>query len=66
MKNHYVPQFYLKNFSISENQGMVYAYRRDKDPFEVNVNNIAAKNNFYIFTDKNTDKKSDDIEKMFS
>ncbi|MBU1164774.1 DUF4238 domain-containing protein [Patescibacteria group bacterium] len=66
MKNHYVPQFYLKNFSINEKPQIVYAYRRGSDPFEVNVKNIAAKNDLYIYTDKNTGKKNDEIEKMFS
>ena len=66
MKCHYVPQFYLKNFSIPSKLGGVYAYRRKVKPFETTTTSIAAKNDLYVFTDKFTGKKNDEIEKMFS
>lgn len=66
MRCHYVPQFYLKNFSISGKTGSIFAYKRGARPFVVSINKIAAKNDLYIYTDKNTGKKSDEIEKMFS
>ncbi len=66
MRCHYVPQFYLRNFAISGKPEYVYAYRRKAKPFKTKIGAIAAKNNLYIFRDKKTGKKSDEIEKMFA
>lgn len=66
MRCHYVPQFYLKNFSISTKPDFVYAYRRSQEPFETSIQSVAVKNNLYIFRDKLTGKKSDEVEKMFA
>lgn len=66
MRCHYVPQFYIKNFSISSKSENIYAYRRKFKPFETTTKSIAAKNDLYVFTDKYTGKKNNEIEKMFS
>ncbi|MFH1824403.1 MAG: DUF4238 domain-containing protein [Candidatus Firestonebacteria bacterium] len=66
MRCHYVPQFYLRNFAIHSKPKHVYAYRRKYDPFETKISTVAAKNDLYIFKDKNTGKKNDEIEKMFA
>jgi hypothetical protein len=66
MRCHYVPQFYLKNFSIEENSDKVYAYRRNKEPFVAGINSIAAKKDLYVFIDKLTGKKNSEVEEMFS
>jgi hypothetical protein len=66
MKCHYVPQFYLKNFSVQERAGYVYAYRRNGESFNVKTENIAAKNDMYLFKDKNTGEESDEVERIFS
>lgn len=66
MRCHYIPQFYLNHFSISGKPGYIFAYRRNKRVFETKARNVAAKNDLYIFTDKRTGRKSDELEKMFS
>jgi len=66
MRCHYVPQFYLKNFTISDESEHIYAYRRKSKPFKTKTRSIVAKNNLYIFKDKKTGKKSDKVERMFS
>lgn len=66
MRCHYVPQFYLKNFSIHKEDGYIYAYRRNENVIKTTVNSVAAKNDLYVFTDIKTGKKSDELEKTFS
>lgn len=61
-KCHYVPKFYLNNFSINEK---IYAYKRNGEIIEKSTYDIAIKNNFYTTEDKKTGKKTDDIEKIF-
>lgn len=51
VKSHFVPQFYLKNFSIAGKPERVYVYRRDnKDPVDTRVRRIAAIKGFYSVT----------------
>jgi len=47
MRCHYVPQFYLKNFSIHKEDGYIFAYQRNKDTIKTTVNSVAAKNDLY-------------------
>lgn len=47
--HHWVPEFYLKNFSIPYDERFVYFYSKDGQPIRTNVGNIAAKNNLYTF-----------------
>lgn len=49
MRCHYVPQFYLKNFSIHKEDGYIFAYQRNKDTIKTTVNSVAAKNDLYVF-----------------
>jgi Protein of unknown function (DUF4238) len=63
VKSHYVPQFYLKNFSIAGKADTVYVYRRDQqDSTPIRVNNIAAIKGFYSGISKETGERSDFIE----
>lgn len=65
-KHHYVPQCYLRNFSVSRDPNRIYAYQRNRKPFLTTTKSIAAKNDFYIFVDQLTGKESDALEKVFS
>lgn len=62
--DHYVPQFYLKNFSIPDSN-QIYVYRRNRDIFKTNIRKIASVNNFYTFIDKKK-KRNRNLEKQFS
>lgn len=64
MADHWVPQCYLRNFSISGDNEKVYLYERGKFPIPTGINNVAAENNRYTFINKETGKKSRDVEKM--
>jgi len=65
--HHYVPQFYLKYFSIASKPGLVWVYRRDNNqPRETNVNRISAVHGFYQVTLVGSGERSEQIEKMFS
>lgn len=66
MRCHFVPQCYLKRFSITDKSGYLYAYQRRGKPFETKTASVAAKNDLYVFTDKFTGKKNDELEKIFS
>lgn len=66
MNCHYVPQFYLRKFEISGAPGYIYGYRRKEKVIKRTIRSVAAENDLYVFTDKFTGKRNDDIEKMFS
>ena len=64
--HHYVPQFYLRNFSIKHRK-QYYTFCYDKatgNLFNPNVKNVAQEIGFYDFVDDDGDKKS--IEEFFS
>lgn len=66
VRHHYVPQFYLKQFSPQNSPGKVYVYTRDKDPFLTNTPSIAVINHYYTVQLEATGEMSDQIEVMFS
>jgi Protein of unknown function (DUF4238) len=67
VKSHYVPQFYLRNFSIRGKPGRVYVYRRDnKGAVDIDVGKIAAVKGFYTAKSITTGGDSDIVEKMFA
>ncbi|MFA5360131.1 MAG: DUF4238 domain-containing protein [Patescibacteria group bacterium] len=65
MRCHYVPQFYLRNFSIPEKLGYIFAYSRKGQPFKTTINSVAAKNDLYILKNKDG-KKYEGLEEMFA
>jgi len=65
-KNHYVPQFYLRNFSPTKGGDDIIVYKRNEKPFRSNIINIASSNDFYSVKDEKTGKKDTTIEKFFS
>lgn len=48
MGKHYVPQFYLKGFSETENSPYIWTYdKNSRRSFRTNIRNIAQETNFY-------------------
>src|SRR5882724_11520862 len=45
--DHYVPQFYLRNFSPSGKQGQIYLYRRGVPPELAGIRNVASDEDYY-------------------
>jgi len=52
VRQHWVPRFYLKNFSIDNTREKVVMYRQAVEPTLVGVNNIAVSKNLYTFEQK--------------
>jgi hypothetical protein len=65
-RHHYVPQFYMKRFSIPGKEDVVYTYRRGGEPFKAKVRDVAVSRNFYMVTLEENGERSDQIERMFS
>jgi len=63
--HHYVPQFYLRNFRITDTNAGIYAYFRDGEIKQKNIKNIASKGHMYNFVDKQG-KINRELEKTFS
>jgi len=63
--HHYVPQFYLKNFRISNTKASIYVYFRNGEIKQKNISNIASKGHMYNFVDKNGEINRK-LEKAFS
>lgn len=61
----YVPQFYLRAFSISEKSGELYLYRRGSRPRRAGISIVASDEDYYtIKTDMpGVDKRV--IDKLF-
>ena len=64
-RDHYIPQFYLKNFSKSKSD-KIQVYERNSKGFITNVKNVAAENNFYTVVDRKTGESYRVIESFFS
>ena len=64
MKQHYIPQFYLKNFSEkNKNSYLINVFDKEKeDAFKSNINSIGCEHNFYGID--STDRKN--FEKLLS
>lgn len=44
--DHYVPQFYLRNFSPAGKPGRIYVYRRNRRPASVGIRSVASEEDF--------------------
>lgn len=64
-RHHYVPQCYLKNFCINGKPGYLYAYQRNASPILTTTKSIGAKKGFYLFENKITGERSEEIEQVF-
>jgi len=63
--HHWVPKFYLENFSIPGDDGFVFFYRRGEQPLRISTGAIAKQNDLYTFH-KATGGSTRAIEGMFS
>lgn len=56
-RHHYLPRFYLNNFSPNKKPGFIWTYSRDwKIPKFISTKDVAVEKNFYTFTDKDGNK----------
>jgi hypothetical protein len=66
---HYVPRFYLRNFSIQGKEGFLYCFDKSKShSFIVNVKNIASETYFYDTrqdVEQKTEKGLGQLEALF-
>lgn len=62
-KQHYVPQFYLKNFSHDGERLYIYDKKEGQIRYQTTIN-IAHENNFYTFNTKSGEKRN--LEKLFN
>ncbi len=63
--DHYVPQFYLKNFSPSGKKGRIYLYRRKLPPKLAGIKSVASDEDYYTMKAdiQGVDKKQ--VDKFF-
>jgi hypothetical protein len=59
--DHYVPQFYLRNFSPPGEKGQIYVYRRTLPPTLEGISSVASDENYYK---KHVDKRLKKQEKV--
>lgn len=45
--DHYVPQFYLRNFAASRKHGQLYLYRRNRPPKLAGIKSVASNESYY-------------------
>jgi hypothetical protein len=45
--DHYVPRFYLKNFQIENQPGMIYSYMRGMKPRALSIKKVASEEEYY-------------------
>ena len=57
-KDHFVPQFYLRNFQIPTKPGLIYSYRRKLPPRAITIRRVAQAEDYYDLKrpDPTTDK----------
>jgi hypothetical protein len=46
-KDHYVPRFYLRNFQIPGQPGLIYSYARNKKPIPITIRKVAQEEDYY-------------------
>jgi hypothetical protein len=65
--HHYVPQYYLKGFSTSNDSSKIWAFERHtKKRFCTSVANIAHENYFYAFRNENGVNDTDSVEQFLA
>lgn len=60
--HHYVPQGYLRRFSVGDNRNKIYAYEVNKEAYLTNVHNVAGERDFYTFKDERTGDQDAELE----
>jgi hypothetical protein len=66
IKSHFVPQFFLRPFSIRRRDEVVYMYRRGwPGPKETSICNVAARRDLYRLQDMQTGETSQEVEHLY-
>lgn len=63
-RDHYVPQFLLRNFQIPGKPGLVYLYRRNKPPREMSIRKVAQEEDYYDIKSDDPSMNKDMIDKL--
>ena len=63
-RDHYVPQFYLRNFQICKKPGLIYLYRRKVKPREISIRKIAQEDDYYDIKLDEPDIDKDAIDRL--
>jgi hypothetical protein len=63
-RDHYVPQFYLRNFHITRRPGHVYLYQRGVSPRPKSVRQVAQEEDYYDIKLDEPDIDKDGVDKL--
>ena len=63
--DHYVPQFYLRNFSPPTTPGRIYSYRRNLRPALVGIRSVASEENYYTMKSNLVGVQKDQVDRLF-
>ena len=63
-RDHYVPQFYLRNFRIPRKPGLVYLYRRGKPAREISIRKVAHEEDYYDLKRDDPEVDKDAIDRL--
>lgn len=64
-RQHYVPQFYLKQWHNEKSNEQIYVYDKDtKKSYSTNIKGIASSNYFYDYPELTEEQKKEFIEKV--
>lgn len=63
-KDHYVPQFYLRNFHIPNKPGLIYSYKRKLTPIPITIKKAAQEEDYYNLKRDDPTVDKDGIDKL--
>lgn len=63
-RDHYVPQFLLRNFQIPRKPGLIYLYRRNVTPREMSIRKVAQEEDYYDIRSEDGAMDKDMIDKL--
>jgi hypothetical protein len=63
-RDHYVPQFYLRNFQIANQPGLVYSYQRKRSPKPKAIRTAAQEEDYYDLKRNDPSVDKDGVDKL--
>lgn len=63
-KAHFVPQFYLRNFQIPTDLGLIYLYRRNVNVRKITIRKVAQTEDYYDLKRDDPTTTKDDVDKL--
>lgn len=63
-RDHYIPQFYLRNFEISSNKGWVFSYKRKTRPRPKAIRSIAYEEDYYDLKVPHEELPIDNVDRL--